>query len=491
MFMNRRFALIFLKYIITFLILSLLVVIIGLFLFGINVNSLFSNNSPAKIDNYELITEINDDDEDGYILSDNLKSSLKEEGYTAFIVDDEANTIYPKSNRNLKSLIIDNITTTIAIPYKENAHFLLINENDATNIDISNEDEVDTLMLIDSLYTKNYNDYNYHIIGDELQFFESPTTTDYAYVDEFTDTDITVFKLIGILLIVVPILIILLAIILSIIMTRRLSKPLFFYVDWLTQLSNGLLYKPSSSYNRKKSKKIYKELDEAVESLNAQLLEDRLYQNQIDYYRTKWLTQISHDLKSPLTSIYGYSKVMPYFPDDQKEYITLISDKALYMEQLIDSLNSTFKIETSQMELDKESFSLARALKEIIKTVGYKDINIDNNLDDDEFYGNKLYVERMFINLIENSLDHNEKNPIINISLEDNEEGIVITYEDNGQGIDQKDLSKLMQSKQTTKEDKDQHGLGFSIIMDAVNFHNGSFTAAPTEHGVKFIIHFR
>lgn len=487
--MNRRFTTIFLKYIITFLILSLIVVIIGLFIFGVNVNSVFSNNDPAKIDSYELIGEINDDE--GYILSDSLKESLNEAGYTPYIVDDEANTIYPKIDRNLKTYIIKNITSTIALPYKNNAHFLMIKETNGPELNISNIEEVDTLTLIDSLYSQNYNKYTYHIIGDELKFFDSPTSQDYAYVDEFSDTEITVFKLIGALLLFVPLFIILLAVILSVIMTRRLSKPLFFYVDWLTQLSNGLLYKPSASYNRKKSKKIYKELDEAVESLNTQLLEDRLYQNQIDYYRTKWLNQISHDLKSPLTSIYGYSKVMPYFPDDQKEYITLISDKAIYMEQLIDSLNSTFKIETSQMELDKESFSLARALKEIIKTVGYKDINIDNHLDDDEFYGNKLYVERMFINLIENSLDHNEKNPIINISLEDNVEGIVITYEDDGQGIDQKDLSKLMQSKQTTKEVKDQHGLGFTIIMDAVNFHNGSFTAAPAEYGVKFIIHFR
>ena len=273
-----------------------------------------------------------------------------------------------------------------------------------------------------------------------------------------------------------------------IILTRKLSKPLFFYADWLSQLSNGLLYKPSTVQNLKKSKKMYKELDDAVESLNSQLLHDRLYQNQIDYYRNQWLGQISHDLKSPLTSIYGYAKVMPYFPNEQKKYALLISDKAKYMENLIDSLNSNFKSETAQMEVSKDMFSLIEVVNDIKNTVGYDKLELTADLDDEYYYGNKLYIGRMFINLIDNSLDHNKVNPNISIHLSDGPEGISIIYKDDGTGINSEAAQKLMTHGESTKTDKENHGIGFSIIHDAINFHDGSFVMIREQSGVHFQI---
>ena len=76
-----------------------------------------------------------------------------------------------------------------------------------------------------------------------------------------------------------------------------------------------------------------------MSNLNDQLLNDRIYQNQINYYKEKWLNQISHDLKSPLTSIYGYSKLIKV-ADTQKHYQNLIIEKAQYMNKLIESLST-------------------------------------------------------------------------------------------------------------------------------------------------------
>ena len=76
----------------------------------------------------------------------------------------------------------------------------------------------------------------------------------------------------------------------------------------------------------RKDQKLYTELNESLSNLNDQLLNDRIYQNQINYYKEKWLNQISHDLKSPLTSIYGYSKLIKV-ADTQKHYQNLIIEK--------------------------------------------------------------------------------------------------------------------------------------------------------------------
>lgn len=485
--MNRRFTLIFIKYISVFLALSFLVVITGLGLFIYYVLNVFSPSADT-MEADDLIYAV-EDDNGNYTFSDNFKAELEKSGYTAFIIDDNADPIYPKINHNIKDDIIENLPDVIALPYKKHEHFIMINENHNNNHpEINNPDEINTAQLIDSLYTHNYNGYEYYIEDGNLKFTESMTQQDYTYADEFTDGDITIFKLIGILFVAIPLLLIILTIIMAVILTQKLSRPLFFYADWLTQLSEGLLYKPSSAHNRKKSRKMYKELDAAVEELNTQLLADKLYRNQIDYYRDKWLSQLSHDLKSPLTSIYGYAKVMPYFPDDQKKYILLISDKAKYMENLIDSINSNFKLETSQMEVDKDMFSLTDTIQEIVGTVGYDNIKIINELDAEHYYGNKLYIERMFINLIENSLDHNETNPDINIHLSDEENSICIQYKDNGTGMDNYSAENFMRHGVTSKDNGENHGIGFSVIKDAIEFHNGSFTVIPVETGVHFKI---
>lgn len=488
--MYRKFTITFLKYMTLFLIVSIFLVILGLFIFGLNFASLFSTDNIKQLDTYELITEI--DEKNGiYELSNSLKSLISEANYDAYIIDDNADILYPNTEGNIKELLLDHITTSMILPYKKNAHFALINTENESPLTINNKADIDSKTLIDSLYSHGYNQFDYYVDNNELHFIESQSHTSYTYINEFSDADITLFKLIGMLFLFIPFCIIILSLIISLLLARKLGRPLLFYVDWISQLSKGKLYKPSSKYDRNKYKKNFFELDQAVDSLNTQLLENNLYQNQIDYYRTKWLNQISHDLKSPLTSIYGYSKVMPYFPKDQEKYIALISDKAKYMEQLINSLNDTFKIETSQMELDKEAFSIVDAIEGIIKTVGYDKISFSSHLDDDLYYGNKLYIERMMINLIENSLDHNEINPDIHIELNDVQDGISLSYEDNGVGIDRNELDYLITSVGTTKERDEHHGIGFSVIQDAIIFHSGNLTVLPTNQGVKFLITLR
>lgn len=485
--MNRRFTLIFIKYISVFLALSFLVVITGLGLFMYYALNVFAPSADT-MEADDLIYAV-EENNGSYSFSDNFKEELEKSDYTAFIVDDNADPIYPKINHNIKDDIIENLSGVVALPYKKHEHFIMISEKHNSEMPkINNPDEINTAQLIDSLYTHNYNSYEHYIEDSNLKFTESMTQQDYTYTDEFTDGDIAIFKLIGILFIAIPLLLIILTIFMAVMLTRKISRPLFFYADWLTQLSGGQLYKPSSDHNRSKSQKMYKDLDEAVDKLNTQLLADKLYRNQIDYYRDKWLSQLSHDLKSPLTSIYGYTKVLPYFPDDQEKYILLISDKAKYMENLIDSINSNFKLETSQMEIDKDIFSLTVVLQAVINTVGYDKINVINELDADHYYGNKLYIERMFINLIENSLDHNKTNPDINIHLSDEENNICIQYKDNGVGMDNYSAENFMKHGITSKNSSKNHGIGFSVIKDAIEFHNGSFTVIPAETGVHFKI---
>src|SRR5699024_12513186 len=106
-------------------------------------------------------------------------------------------------------------------------------------------------------------------------------------------------------------------------------------------------------------------------------------------------------------------------------------------------------------------------------------------------YGNICYILRAMINFVQNSVDHNEINPDIQIELNDVDDGSSLSYEENGVRIDRNELDYLMTSGGTTKERDEHHGIGFSVIQDAIIFHSGNLTILPTNQGVKFLITLR
>ena len=280
---------------------------------------------------------------------------------------------------------------------------------------ITNSDEIKTSQLLDSLSSLDFNHYNYSISNNELQFVKNPGQRTILWNDNFgeafNDSKNTYILLFITFIMANVILVALTAMLIS----KRLTRPLSFYIDWIGNLSLGKLHRPTSKRKRFKNRRTYPELDASLSKLNEQM-SDKFYHNQMSYYKSKWISQISHDLKSPLTTIYGYSKLIQ--ADEQSQsYVQLISEKATFMSDLIDSLNQTFDMETNQMKHDKENFPIQSTVNRIAQIIGYQSLTCDFHFEDGStFYGNKLYFERL-INLINNSIDHNEINPSIKITF--------------------------------------------------------------------------
>lgn len=193
-------------------------------------------------------------------------------------------------------------------------------------------------------------------------------------------------------------------------------------------------------------------MDHSLTQLNQQMLSDKFYHNQINYYKTKWINQISHDLKSPLTTIYGYSKLIQT-DEASQPYVQLISEKATFMSDLIDSLNQSFDLETQQMKQDKENFPIKATVERIASIIGYQQLSLSFNLgEESQFYGNKLYFERLLINLINNSIEHNDKHPNITIRFTRESNILIIDYIDDGQGLPQPNIDALIKQSYTSKK---------------------------------------
>lgn len=483
--MNKRFIIKFAKYMSLYFFITTLLTLVGFILFTYlatkpsHINKLdnielelYPPYSPKRVEVPMPILE----------LAEQNKADV-------FVTKLNGDVVYPHNVKgNIKSRLIKNAYQSHSIRYKygaEHYYFVYIYRKGENPV-IKNGKDIDVHMLLESIRSNGLNPYEFNISNGNLTFYENSgiDRTDTTVIKQYTNT-IYLSWIAIILANIISILII------SWMISRRISQPLFFYSKWIKNLSVGRLHQPDARIkNREHTRKTYQELDDAIFTLNKQLVKDRFYHDQIQYYKTKWISQISHDLKSPLTSIYGFSKLVRGATEMDQQHLKLISEKADYIREVIDNLSAQFKYETEQMEYHRESFEIQSTVERVKSTIGFDKIKIDFDFPlETTFYGNKLYFERMLFNLINNSLDHNAINPDITISFKLDAKDLFIDYKDNGKGLPSYKLDDLIKKSYTSKKDKGEHGLGLSIIRDAVEFHQGELTLVPSDKGAHFKIY--
>ncbi|UEX90302.1 sensor histidine kinase [Staphylococcus ratti] len=483
--MNKRFVLKFAKYMSLYFLITTTLAIIGFIVF------VYLSSKPSHIsqlDNIELELYPPYSPQRVEVPKPILELAKQNEA-DVYVTKLNGEIVYPHDiHANIKSRLIKNAYQSHSIKYKygtEHYYFVFIYRQ-GENPNIVNGKEIDVHKLLESMRSNGLNPYEFNINNGHLTFYAN------SGVDQ-TDSGLMQKQVQAIFLSWVAIFIanIVSILIISWLIARRLSQPLFYYSRWIQNLSKGKLHQPDARIkNRERTRQTYEELDDAIFTLNKQLVKDRFYHDQIQYYKTKWISQISHDLKSPLTSIYGFSKLVRGATETDQQHLKLISEKADYIREVIDNLSAQFKFETEQMAHHRESFEIQSTVERVISTLGFEKITTVFNFSKEmTFYGNKLYFERMLFNLINNSLDHNAINPNIHLAFKLDDTHLKIDYKDDGKGLPSYKLDELIQKSYTSKKDKSEHGIGLSIIKDAVKFHQGELTLVPSQKGAHFKIH--
>lgn len=483
--MNKRFILKFFKYLTIFLTLTIIIAMVSILLImNFTLKHLYTDLRSIEPDFFTFTQSVDKP-------SQYIQTLSKKEDANIYFTNKNGNILYPNhlKNKNIKPIILKNINKSNAVPtYKdERTYFIYIYKNHKKTY-VTNSNQINSHQLLQSITTHDYNKYEYNYNNEKLSFRYNSNQRAILDKTQINNDPHDRMSEIPIILFSALIINVVLALITSYLVSRRLTKPLGYYIDWIGNLSKEKLHQPNTKGNIKKYSKTYPELHKSLTSLNQQLLQDKIYQNQINYYKSKWISQISHDLKSPLTSIYGYSKIIEV-DDSNKKYLNLISEKAKYMEDLIQSLNKDFDNETNQMKHDKEGFPIQYTVEKFVSSIGYDNIELSFLFDQEEtFYGNKLYFERCLINLIENSIEHNNLNPKINILFDKIENTLLIDYKDNGQGLPSNKNDIFKPGYSTKATNKVNHGLGLTIIKETIDYHNGSIHIIPTTNGVHFKI---
>lgn len=245
------------------------------------------------------------------------------------------------------------------------------------------------------------------------------------------------------------------------------------------------------------SRRLYREVFENLHQLTQQLQETERKREEFEIMRRNWAAGITHDLKTPLAYIKGYTDMLitneyEWTKEEQKEFLEIIHDKTVHMESLINDLGLAFHMEESQeFPIDHTLIDLNELIRQIVAEVANMPQGLQNDFecmfDEEKIFinGDTNLLKRAFLNILSNAVTHNE-NPIkVNIKVKSANENVVISIKDNGKGMNENDLEHLFERYYrgtTTEKNSNATGLGMAIVKQIVDLHNGSIEVTSREH---------
>lgn len=215
----------------------------------------------------------------------------------------------------------------------------------------------------------------------------------------------------------------------------------------------------------------------------------------IEILRNDFISDISHEFKTPLTSIEGYTKLLHNCSDEERsQYINIITEETKRLSTLSTNILTLNSIENENSPVYNEEFSLDEQIRKAILLLenkwAEKNIELDIELDKIKFKGNKNLMYQVWINLIHNAIKFSEIGGIIQIRLKD-QENPIFTIRDEGQGIDLENHKKVFDKfyKGDKSRNSEGTGLGLSIVKRIVSMHNGEITLdSKLGKGTKIIV---
>lgn len=300
--------------------------------------------------------------------------------------------------------------------------------------------------------------------------------------------------------------IILILIFTSIMMTRWIHKGVIFPVKELNvamqKIAEGNLdYHMTSNDKSGEIGQLY----ENYEDMRLRLKESTEEKFQSEKQNRELISNISHDLKTPITAIKGYVEgIMDGVadtPEKMNKYIKTIYNKANDMDRLINELTIYTKIDSNRIPYNFHRLNVAEYFGDCIEEVGLelesKDIKLNYyNLVSPEtrIIADPEQLKRVINNIIGNSIKYVDKHPgTIDIRILDEVDSIRVEIEDNGKGIAAKDLSKIFERFYRTdasrNSSKGGSGIGLSIVKKIIEDHGGYIWATSRE-GEGTCLHF-
>lgn len=235
------------------------------------------------------------------------------------------------------------------------------------------------------------------------------------------------------------------------------------------------------------------------------LLYDITEIRRLEKVRTDFVANASHELRTPVTALKGFSEVLLDGalddPDRLRQFLEIIYKESKRLEILVNDILELSRVEQKQVPMKREWISLNETVETCFKIIkpqaaakGLKLRLLSNNADPIRFIGDQSRLEQILNNLIYNAVNYTDKGGKISVLLEETEDEIVFHVADTGIGIPEESIERLFERFYRVDKGRSRNsggtGLGLSIVRYLVQNMGGTISVKSTLGlGSTFTVH--
>lgn len=272
----------------------------------------------------------------------------------------------------------------------------------------------------------------------------------------------------------VTVIMLLLSVVLALVIARMVSKP-------IESLNKNAKILAEGNYDIQFSGGSYKEIHELSDTLNHTATE----LSKVENLRRELMSNISHDLRTPLALIYGYAEMMNDFPDEiTSDQTKLIMDETERLTSLVNDILDISGLESGEMRLNATVYnltvSISQSIDRLTKLVAKDGYSFTFERNGDILVkADEIKITQVFYNLLVNAIHYSPNDLPIIIRQTSYGESVRIEVEDHGEGISEEDIpfiwNRYYKAGEKHKRAIAGTGLGLSIVKKIIQLHGGSY----------------
>ncbi len=240
----------------------------------------------------------------------------------------------------------------------------------------------------------------------------------------------------------------------------------------------------------------YELLNDLVDSVNNMAIE----LGKMEKMRQEFISNVSHEIQSPLTSIRGFAKALRnnnLEADQRQHYIDIIEAESIRLSKLSDNLLKLASLEAETITMEPTSYRLDKQLRKIVLACepqwSEKNIDMDISLEEVEINADEDMLSQVWINLIHNSIKFTRESGTVSVTLKQQENDVEFTISDTGIGINMDDLphiyDRFFKADKSRRSSTKGNGLGLSIVRKIIEIHHGTINVqSELGIGTTFIV---
>ena len=297
--------------------------------------------------------------------------------------------------------------------------------------------------------------------------------------------------------------------------SKRFSDPILELNDIAKKMSNldfSQKYKVTNAQDEidelgKSINTMSNKLEATIKQLrttNIELEKDIEQKSKIDDMRKSFISDVSHELKTPIALIQGYSEGLlenvNVDDENRKFYASVILDEAVKMDKLVKQLLELMKLEYEKREFDNKKFNIVELEKEVVRKskVMLDENQIEVQFDENEFinvYADDFYIEQVITNYMTNAIKNaKEKDNIkmikINNSIDKNRNVVRVSVFNTGDIIKEENQARIWNRFYKVDESRNRAdggtGIGLSLVRAIMNNYEKQYGVLNKDNGVEF-----